>query len=807
MSKCLSKVDFKLYDLGVMGDIAAAAVKAHLDSCLSCRNAYDKIQGGSDHAIDALAQTEPIDDAPADPLSALTMTDAPSAPATKVAKHFPRIDGYKITGVLGQGGMGIVYSAVQTKLSRTVALKVLPAMVSTANPSTVSRFRREATAAARLHHTNIIPIYDYGQSIDGYYYAMEVIVGQPLNVLIQRFAEQDVANATPMRFAEVLTSLNLPTVVSRGSNEAASISHSETSVTMSMSGRGRVYYRQVALWMADAADALHYAHSQGIIHRDVKPSNLILSVDGRIMVADFGLAKTEDDQSITMTGAFLGSLRYVSPEQAMAKRVRVDHRTDIYSLGATMYELLCFQPAFPGTDDKQVLGAIIAQEPKRPSKIHHTVPDELNTICLKCLEKSTGSRYGDARAMADDLRRYVNDLPIVAKPPGTVTRVIKFVKRRRAPVIAVTAFLLLTVAMLFSVRQMKARKIADAAKIKEEVGKLAAAAKGYTLTFDYDDAERELRTALDIAPDDIAALSVLAWMHLHHFRHEPDNAGDEALEGAVAAASSVVKLDPNNATAWNYLGVALRRLGRAHEAIAPLESAVNEFKKTEEIEQSEYASLCNLGVVYMITGDFKRAESLLKQATSITGVEHDKWRANAWRNLAAFELHMNKPDALEHINQAILCDKLNALSFVARARIRLNMDTLVDQHKALDDSKIAANNADGKEAQAKARRVMSMAQLRTDQAREAVESANKALQLGDFSVINHLILAVAHGKLGRPIKAREHLAEAEGDWPDDLRQPGQFRATPGSGELWIESADVMLALRDEARELLGKTTP
>ncbi len=806
MSQCLTSLDFRQYDLGIMGESAATSFKAHLESCSACGAAYEAYLCEGDDAVDALAQTATVvDESPPVP-DAMTVTESPSSSAAKVRRHYPKIDGYRITGVLGQGGMGIVYKAVQAKLNRTVALKVLPAIVSTANPSAVSRFRREAMAAARLHHTNIVPIYDYGQSRDGYYYAMEVISGHPLNILIQRFAELDLSSASPARLTEALTSFGMPGALVTNVHDSSAMSRGESTVTTSMSGGSRIYHRQVARWMADTADALHYAHGQGIIHRDIKPANLILSVDGRIMVADFGLAKTEEDGSVTMTGAFLGTLRYVSPEQAMAKRVRVDHRTDVFSLGVTMYELLCFKPAFPGTDEKQVLGAVIAHDPPTPRKIHHAVPYELDVICTKCMEKSPDARYLDARAMADDLRRYINDLPIVARPPRLPTRTIKFIKRRKAPVIAMTALVLLTAAGVFSREQMKARKLEMVARKVEEVRRLAAAAKGHTLTFDYDDAEEELLEALKIAPDDVKTLSTLAWMHLHHYRHEPDNAGTEALDGAVAAAKRVVELDPHNGPVWNYLGVALRRLGRPHEAVAALEFAVEEFKKTEEVEKAEYASWCNLGVVYMITGDFNRAEALLKQATNVAGVQHDRWRANVWRNLAAFELHMKKPEALEHINQAIRCDKLNALSFVTRARIYLDMETFADPHKALDDAKIAANNAKGKETEAKARRVMSLAQLRIDQPRLAVESANQALKLGGFPIINHLVLAIAHAQLGRPIKGREHLAEAEAEWPDDLSRLGQFRATPGSGELWIESADVLIPLRDEARRALGRDT-
>ncbi|MBU0717210.1 MAG: serine/threonine protein kinase [Planctomycetes bacterium] len=457
MSKCLTLAEFERLSSGQLEEREEGTLRTHLETCETCRIAFQQYQRSQSSATFGDMPTETITTPPQP-----NVVDDTS-PAAKIAKHFPKIEGYRIVGIIGQGGMGIVYRAVQTRLNRTVALKVLPAIVGTASPSAVSRFRREARAAARLHHTNIVPIYDFGESRDAYYCAMELIIGQPLNVLVRRFAEQSIGQVGPTRLAGALHT------AMTDSREAAavvvlepgSVDEPPSSITSSSTGHGRPYYQQVARWMADAADALHYAHGEGIVHRDVKPANLILSTDGRIMVADFGLAKVVDDESLTLTGSFLGTLRYISPEQAMAKRVRVDHRTDIYSLGATMYELLCFQPAFPGDDDKEVLGAIIARDPAGPRKIDHHVPPELETICLKTLEKSPDARYATARALAEDLRCYIHDLPIRATRPGLVRRLFKFTRRHKAAVIAVVAVVLLVGTGTFSVRQWSHRRDAD----------------------------------------------------------------------------------------------------------------------------------------------------------------------------------------------------------------------------------------------------------------------------------------------------------------------------------------------------------
>lgn len=472
MSQCFTREDFIRFSERRLSPTALIDFHDHLYTCGDCRSAYETYarEVGSeplDMPLDTLSAAPREMRTEATPevtgaVGAATETSGTASASAGVTRHYPNIEGYRITGVIGQGGMGIVYRAVQIKLNRTVALKVLPAIVGSASPAAVSRFRQEAIAAGRLHHSNIVPIYDFGESRDAYYYAMELINGQPLNVLVRRLALRKVATASHTGLASVLHDVVCdPANADDPPHGDWSTTSGSTQSVPSSSGRGKPYYLQVARWMADAADALDHAHGQGIIHRDIKPANLIVATDGRIMIADFGLAKEAGQSSMTMTGSLMGTLRYMSPEQAMAKRVRTDHRTDVYSLGATMYELLCFQPAFTGDDDKEVLGAIIAKEPTPPRKIAPTVPQELEIICLKTLEKLLDARYDTARALAEDLRRFTHDLPIVAKRPGIATRAVKFVRRHRAATIAVTAASLLAVAGIVTVREQNARRKAE----------------------------------------------------------------------------------------------------------------------------------------------------------------------------------------------------------------------------------------------------------------------------------------------------------------------------------------------------------
>ena len=180
--------------------------------------------------------------------------------------------------------------------------------------------------------------------------------------------------------------------------------------------------------IADVADALEHAHKAGVVHRDVKPSNLLLSPDGRLSVTDFGLARVLEEPGMTVSGEFVGTPAYMSPEQIAAGRLPLDHRTDVYSLGATLYELLTLEPPFRGKSREQVLAQIVQKEPRPPRKLNKRVPVDLETICLKALEKDPDRRYQTAGAMAEDLRRYVNRFAIAARRVGPLGRMRKWVR-------------------------------------------------------------------------------------------------------------------------------------------------------------------------------------------------------------------------------------------------------------------------------------------------------------------------------------------------------------------------------------------
>ena len=368
---------------------------------------------------------------------------------------------FKIHRELGRGGMGVVYEAEQISLGRKVALKVLP-FAGMVRGNALQRFQNEARAAATLDHPNIVSVYSVGEERGVHYYAMQLVRGQSLaEVIAQLTAIQDGGRArTGGSLSEAMSAVKgqapasatepteeLPSQNAEQSIQSTRGDASAVARTIRSSGDDRDFYRSIAVLAVQAADALQHAHDSGVIHRDIKPGNLMLDAEGNVYVADFGLARLEADAGVTMTGDVVGTLRYMSPEQALAKRAVVDHRTDVYSLGATLYELLTLRPVFSGSDRQEILRKIADVEPVSPRRIASTIPRDLETIVLKAISKESVERYDTAAAMADDLRRLLADEPIGARPPGMVARTRKWARRNR-PLVSTAAATLIVAATI-----------------------------------------------------------------------------------------------------------------------------------------------------------------------------------------------------------------------------------------------------------------------------------------------------------------------------------------------------------------------
>ena len=350
-----------------------------------------------------------------------------------------RLGDYRIIREVGRGGMGVVYEAEQISLGRHVALKVLPRQGS-ADSGHLQRFLFEARAAARLHHSNIVPVYGVGEQDGLHYYAMQFIQGRGLDVV---FAELRAGSAPSdtitLAAATGLLTGRFPGAASEDScaaiPELPTLAAVPTETGPAPAGgapgpQGRAtYYRSAARVGRDVAEALAYAHSQGIIHRDIKPSNLLLDGAGTVWVTDFGLAKAEGADALTDPGDLVGTLRYMAPERLEGWS---DPRSDVYSLGATLYELLTLHPLFPEPNRAKLIKKVAHESPVPPRRLDPEIPRDLETIVLKAIAKEPARRYGSAGAMAEDLRRFLADRPILARRSSQVERLWRWSRRNPA---------------------------------------------------------------------------------------------------------------------------------------------------------------------------------------------------------------------------------------------------------------------------------------------------------------------------------------------------------------------------------------
>jgi WD40 repeat protein/serine/threonine protein kinase len=355
---------------------------------------------------------------------------------------------YRILREVGRGGMGIVYEAEQVSLRRRVALKVLP-FAATLDPKRLQRFQHEAQAAAQFHHTNIVPVYAVGCERGVHFYAMQYIEGQTLAGFIRELRQQAPRRGPSGREESArrqgpepptgpyeALSADAEVLATASTEPLAALSTQEGSQTAG-------FFRTVARLGIQAAEALAHAHQLGVVHRDIKPANLLVDGRGNLWITDFGLAHCQGNPNLTLTGDLVGTVRYMSPEQVLAKRVTVDERTDVYSLGVTLYELVTLEPACPGRDREEVLRQLAWEEPRPPRRLNPSVPTDLETIVLKAMEKNPEARYATAQELADDLKHWLAGEPIRARRVGNVERLWRWCRRNPA-----VGGLLATVAVL-----------------------------------------------------------------------------------------------------------------------------------------------------------------------------------------------------------------------------------------------------------------------------------------------------------------------------------------------------------------------
>src|SRR5262245_11400193 len=387
-----------------LGNADRAALEEHVEHCPACQDALERLTGDADatrwqQLYAGLARPGEADVAGLGRLlgdlaaTGSAATAPPGLHREPADAGPPAVAGYEILSELGRGGMGVVYLARQVGLKRLVALKVILAGAR-AGARERARFRAEAEAVARLQHPNIVQIYEISEQDGLLCLALEFIDG---GSLAQRIAG---APQHPRAAAELVE------VLSR---------------------------------------AIHSAHEHHVVHRDLKPANVLLTCAGVPKIADFGLAKRLDDESApTESGTILGTPSYMAPEQVQGRGHGIGPATDVYALGAILYELLSGRPPFKGASPMDTVLQVIHDDPVPPSRLQRHLPRDLETICLKCLARAPGGRYPSAAALADDLRRFLDGTPIQARPTGTMELVGKWARRHPAVAALLVAVVVVT---------------------------------------------------------------------------------------------------------------------------------------------------------------------------------------------------------------------------------------------------------------------------------------------------------------------------------------------------------------------------
>jgi serine/threonine-protein kinase len=379
----------------------------------------------------------------------------------------PRVPGYEVEAVLGRGGMGVVYRARHPRLNRTVALKMLLAGPF-AGPGELERFLREAETVAGLQHANIVQVHEAGD-VDGRpYFTMEFLEG---GSLAQKLA---------------------------GTPQPA---------------------RQAVALVAAVAEAVHAAHQHGIVHRDLKPGNILLTADGTPKLSDFGLARRLDGAAgLTQSGAPVGTASYMAPEQAAGRSRDVGTAADTYALGAILYELLTGRPPFRAETAAETLRQVISQDPALPSRLNAAVPRDVETICLKCLEKSPERRYPSATALADDLHRFLRHEPIVARPVGPLGRVLRWTWRHPMGAALLAMALALSGLALGSGSWFIQQRAERRGELRIEVGTAVTQAERLRKAFHFQEARELLERARQLlgptGPDELSQQVEVAWQNL-----------------------------------------------------------------------------------------------------------------------------------------------------------------------------------------------------------------------------------------------------------------------------------------------------
>lgn len=538
----------------------------------------------------------------------------PFSQASKTFAIHRQLGDFRINRELGRGGMGVVYEAQQLSIARKVALKVFP-FATLLDPTRLKRFKNEVQAAAALDHPNIVSVYSVGEERGIHYYAMQLIRGPNLAEVIENLRslkskdagfgatsihEAVVApEALPPKDADYEPTSNLHQQ-STTSLQADQETVSKAALSSIAKNTPREYYLSVAALGIQLAEALAYAHDHGILHRDIKPANLLLDENCKPFITDFGVAQIESETHLTMTGDILGTLRYMSPEQASGQRV-LDPRSDVYSLGVTLYELLTLQPAFPESDRKRLISQVIHSEPLAPCKIDRMIPRDLESIVLKAVAQLPADRYASAQRLADDLRRFSDGKPTFAKPLNFYSKTLKWSARNPAVVVATFTVMLVimfaTAASNHVLRQewLRAEKAEQSAKIEAFNAQRSAAS---TKTINRFLTDYVLAKADPRGGDTVGG---------HPFR--------DALDNASEYADRWFPQEPDlRGSLYRTIAQLYARLGEYERSANQYRSALDILRTSKSFQSDVLECMNGLGLALFELNHAEEAESWLRQS-------------------------------------------------------------------------------------------------------------------------------------------------------------------------------------------------
>ena len=569
------------------------------------------------------------------------------------------IGDFHIIREVGRGGMGVVYEAEQRSLQRRVALKVLGTGISN-SPHQLDRFRREAESAARLHHTNIVQVYGIGDEAGIYFYAMQFIDGVSLSAAIESSTRRTTVDPTSKSVWEPSTNKlggalgstdtnlgrspffedtgNQPIETRKVAAELQNAKSKDAAADSAVPDlfanvNSAEFFRRIARLAAQVADALNYAHQHGVLHRDIKPSNLMLDHAGDVWIMDFGLVKIIESQDLTRTGEIVGTLRYMAPEQLNGQ---ADKTTDIYSLGLTLYELLTQKPAFEGASTTMLSQRMHGGEVPRPRSVNRAIPRDLETIVLKATAREPLGRYATAANFAEDLRRFCEDRPILARRSTLGERLWRWSRRNPALAFATSsAILLLGLVAVVATRgrlQVEAA-LRDAKSAQRQAeSNLDSAINAFDSILDNVTSRGIPRSlAIDISESEagltqtpLSAADALLLDRLLEFYREFAKQSED---------NSSLRL--RIADAHHRAGTILVRLGRLAEAEQDFRRAIDLLAKTPKTDPHyasvivQSASLFNeIGELHLRRGEFRKTSDSHLEARALLLEQPDKIKSD-----------------------------------------------------------------------------------------------------------------------------------------------------------------------------------